>query len=112
MPVSSPRAAQARSRAWARAARNPLSSPASMPSRTRQIVAVEATGPCRPGWSARAWTSLIVSAPSAIATATSTHTRPGSCPDRRDRSQCSASDTATVNPATQDHPAPHLTRRH
>lgn len=55
-----------------------------MPSRTRQIVAVDATGPCRAGWSARGWTSLIVSARSTIAAATSTHTRPGSCPDRRE----------------------------
>ena len=49
--------------------------------KTGQIVGVEATdpaGPCSPCWSARTCTSLIVRAPSAIATATSTSTRPGS----------------------------------
>ena len=51
-----------------------------MPAKTRQIVEVDATdpaGPCSPCWSARAWTSVMLTAPSAIATATSTSTRPG-----------------------------------
>ena len=51
VPVSSPRASQARSRACARASRISLSIAASMPARTRQIVGVDATDPaglCRP----------------------------------------------------------------
>jgi len=82
-PVSSPRASHARSRACARARRIAASIPGvfATPAGTRQIVGVDATdpaGPCKPCWSARTWTSLMVTAPSAIATATSTSTRPGS----------------------------------
>ncbi len=41
---------------------------------------------------------MIVTALSAVATATSTSTRPGSCPARRARSPSVASDRAAVNP--------------
>ena len=41
---------------------------------------------------------MIVTAPWAVATATSTSTRPGSCPARRARSPSVASDSAAVNP--------------
>ena len=83
VPVSSPRANHARSLASARPCRIRASMPGvfAMSASTRQIVGVDATdpaGPCKPCWSARAWTSLMVTAPSAIATATSTSTRPGS----------------------------------
>jgi len=102
-PVSSPRASQARSLASARASRifASISGAFAIPARTRQIVGVEAmlpAGPCRPCWSARAWTSLIVTAPSAIATATSISTRPGSCPARRSRRLSVASLKAAVSP--------------
>ena len=51
VPVSSPRASHAQSRAAARASRIAPSMVSSMPARTRQIVGVEATdsaGPCSP----------------------------------------------------------------
>jgi hypothetical protein len=49
-------------------------------SRARQVIGTEATSPKRAGWSASTRRSLMAVAPSAMATARSTSTRPGHGP--------------------------------
>jgi hypothetical protein len=66
-------------------------------SSSRQQVESEATDPNRAGWSARTAMSLIASAPSAIATARSTSTRPGSCRGRGPRTPSSAALSSVVS---------------
>jgi len=71
-------AAIAASRA-ARASRTAPRCPASIRSSTRQVVGIDATDPNSSWRSSRTAIPLIASAPSAIATARSANTLPGSC---------------------------------
>ena len=70
-------AAQARLSAVARPRRRPERCAPLTRSSTRQTVGLEATGPNRRGWSRSTRTSLIESAPSAMATERSASTLPG-----------------------------------
>jgi hypothetical protein len=91
---------QDNSRARARATRIRASAAASMPFRTRQAVASEATDPNSSGWLRRTVRSAIASPPSASITARSTATRPGLWPESRWRSGANASLTAADRPVT------------